>query len=214
MKYAVLAVALVLSANARADGIDGWGRISIGGGFRWIPNWWFHDRARAAGTPVVGGIDGGPQVTTSFGYGVTKYFELSIELLGGQQSFSVQRGDLVDPHSAFMGAALIGARLVGSDVFFTGLMPYLSVQAGPLFSSLNSDTVSNREKLTVAYSVSGGFNVRFTRTIGAGLEVRYIQARAYVPDISGFNVGGVLVSAQFTIFFPPSLKQELDVPGF
>lgn len=213
MKRWLLCVALVSSA-AMAEGVDGWGRISIGGGYRWVPNWWFIDRAAAAGTPVVPGISGGPQATASFGYGVAANLELSIDLLGGFESFalSLPDGNRDEYVSAVYGAQ-VGGRLVGSNVFFKGLMPYLTVQAGPLLSNISGGTPQT-ERVLFAFSAGGGLTYRFADRYGISLEARYMNARSAVTPISGINVGGVWFSAMFTIFFPPAIKRDLDVPGF
>lgn len=214
MKRPVVLALALLPLLAQAGGIDGVGRVSLGPGFRWIPNWYFHDRAREQGTPIAPGPEGGPDLAFSFGYGVTRIFEVTIDLLGGWQPFTVQQptGDVA--YNAWMGSGLLGLRVVGSDVLFRGFMPYLCVQAGPLFSSIQSDHLSEpAERLALGASAGAGFDYRFGN-LGLGLDVRYLYSRAIVPGISGMNVGGVLFGLHFTIFVPASAKQELDVPGF
>lgn len=206
--------AVLLSSSAFADGVDGWGRVSVGGGFRWVPNWWFFDHAAQAGTPKLEGINGGPQATASFGYGVSRVLELSIDLLGSFETFSLSRPDGGrDDYTSAMYGAQLGGRLVGTDVFFKGFMPYLQVQAGPLLSNISVKSQQIPEKVLLAISASGGINYRFSEKYGLGVEVRYVYARSNTP-ISGINVGGVLFSGMFTFYFPPVAKRDLDVPGF
>lgn len=210
----LLLVAMLLASPAFADGIEGWGHVSVGGGFRWVPNWWFFDHAAAAGTPVIPGITGGPQATASFGYGVTRLFELSIDLLGSFETFSLALPDgNRDEYTSSVYGAQLGGRLQGVDVFFKGFMPYLQVQAGPLLSNISVKSQTIPEKVVLAFSVSGGITYRFSEKYGLGVEVRYLNARSNTP-ISGINVGGVLFSAMFTFYFPPEPKRDLDVPGF
>lgn len=214
MRQLLLAVVLVSSA-ALGEGIDGMGRISLGGGFRWVPNWWFIEKAAEYGTPVIPGINGGPQLTASFGYGVSSVLELSIDLLGSYETFTLQLpdGQRAEYTSSMYGAAL-GGRLAGRDVFFQGFMPYLALQAGPLLSNISRKADPIPERVLFAFFASAGATYRFSDRYGITLEARYVLARNSVPPISGINVGGVLFSAMFTIFFPPAPKRDLDVPGF
>lgn len=214
MKRLWLCVMLLSSSAAFADGIDGWGRVSVGGGFRWVPNWWFIEHAAAAGTPVIPGPSGGPEATASFGFGVSRVIELSIDLLGSFETFSLALPDGgKDEYTSAIYGAQLGGRLMGTDVFFKGFMPYLQLQAGPLLSNISVKSAQIPEKVLLALSASGGFNYRFSDKYGVGIDVRYIYARANTP-ISGINVGGVCFSAMFTFYFPPAPKRDLDVPGF
>lgn len=213
-RFALLLAALVATA-APADGLDGMGHVSIGGGFRWVPNWWFQGKAAAFGTPVIAGIDGGPQGTASFGLGVTSVLAVSINLLFGYQGFALLRPDGGrDEYSSMTAGALIGGRLGGSDVLFKGFMPYLELQAGPVLSVLGGPREAIPEKAILGLSAAGGATYRFARSYGITLEVRYLHARNSVPEISGINVGGVWFTAMFTIIFPPSLKRDLETPTF
>ncbi|MDP1828343.1 MAG: hypothetical protein Q8L48_34055 [Archangium sp.] len=206
---------LLLSSTALADGIDGWGRISVGGGFRWIPNWYFIDRAAQAGTPVLPGLSGGPQLTASFGYGVSSALELSIDLFGGFETINLALPDgQKQEYTSGAYGVLLGGRFTGNNVFFKGFMPYLAVQAGPLLSAITSRVNSQPERVLLAFSASAGATWRFADRYGISLEARYINSRSVLSPISGINVGGVAFSALFTIFFPPPPKRDLDVPGF
>ena len=215
MRKWLWAVVLLLSSTAMAEGIDGWGRISIGGGFRWVPNWWFADHAAALGTPVIPGLPGGPGANASFGYGVNANFELSIDILGSYQTFALALPDgTQDEYTSAAYGAQLGGRFVGSNVFVQGLMPYLTVQAGPWVSNISSRINPVPERLLFAFSAGGGLTYRFMDRYGITLEAKYMNARSAVTGISGINVGGVWFNAMFTIFFPPTPKRDLDVPGF
>jgi hypothetical protein len=209
-----LLTALALACAAGAEGVNGAGRVSVGGGFRWVPNWWFKDRAAALGLSVAPGLDGGAQGTASFGYGVTSLFELSVDLILGYHSLALSYSDHDEPVNSLSAGALLGPRLVGTDVLFKGLMPWLGVQVGPLLSNIATRVVMVPEKVVLALSASAGLNWKVSDRYGVGLEARYVMARNNLPDIAGINVGGVWFSATFTLFFPPQLKRDLDVPGF
>lgn len=215
MRRLWLLLLMLSSSAAFADGIDGAGRVSLGGGFRWVPNWWFADHAAAAGTPVIPGLSGGPELTASFGYGVTANLEFSIDLLGGYENIALALPDgQRDEYTSAVYGAQVGGRFVGNNVFFKGLMPYAGLQAGPLLSSISSRVNPQPERVLFAFSALGGLTYRFAERYGLTLEARYINARAALWPISGINVGGVAFSAMFTIFFPPAVKRDLDVPGF
>jgi hypothetical protein len=214
MRQLLLGV-LLLSQAAFAEGIDGWGRISAGGGFRWVPNWYFIGKAADAGTPVVPGISGGPELTASFGYGVSSALELSIDLVGGFETITLARQDgQQEEYISQIYGIQLGGRLTGSNVFFKGFMPYLSVQAGPLLSAITGTVNPQTERLLLAISAAVGATYRFTDRYGLSLEARYINSRSVLSPISGINVGGVAFSVLFTVFFPPPPKRDLDVPGF
>jgi len=215
MKQWVLVCALLLGSAGWAQGIDGVGRISVGGGFRWVPNWWFQSHAADLGTPVIPTVDGGGAGFASFGLGVTTSLEVSIDLLFGYHEFALRAVDGgTRPFSSLTAGAVIGGRLVGTDVFWKGFSPYLSAQAGPMLSALSARDAKIPEKVTVGFVGGGGFTQKIMDRYGVGLDVRYVYARNAVPDISGINVGGVMFSVHFTVFFPPALKRDLDVPGF
>lgn len=198
-----------------ATGVDGWGRVSVGGGFRWVPNWWFAERAQQAGTPLVPGLSGGPQGTVSFGFGATDLLEVSIDALVGYESFALQLPDGTrEIYTSVAYGALLGGRLVGTDIPAKGLAPYLAVQAGPLVSNIGARSNPVPERLLLAFSVAGGLAWRLSDRYGVALEARYLYGRSAIPGISGINVGGVWFSAMLVIFFPPAPKRDLDVPGF
>lgn len=213
MKRWWLCLLLVCSTPALAEGIDGMGRIAVGGGFRWVPNWWFETRAAQAGTPVIPGVNGGPQVMASFGYGVSSMFELAIDLLGSFELINLQLPDgQRDEYTSAAYGAVIGGRFVPN--VSKVLLPYLSVQLGPLLSNIANRANPQEEKLLLSLSAGGGLTWRITDRYGVSLDVRYVYARAAIWPISGINVGGVWFGLSFNIFFPSAPKRDLDVPGF
>lgn len=215
MKRVVLLVAVVLAGAAHAGGIDGVGRISIGGGLRWIPNWWFLEHAEAAGYPAIDHVPLGGHGVASFGYGVSSWLEISIDVFGGYQAFALQGMDGGRrEYSSFTGAAFLGGRLVARDIFGKGFSPWLSAQAGGLLNTLSGPDIEIPERLMPSFAVGGGFDVRFTERYGLSIDARYLHGRSYVPPISGINVGGMWFTVSFVIFFPAEAKRDLAVPGF
>ncbi len=216
MRTVVLVCGLLLAGTAQAgNGIDGWGRISVGGGVRWVPNWWFVDHAAMAGTPVVEQMPVGPQGVLSFGYGVSQWLEVSVDVFGGWEAFALQGLDGQKlSYSSFTGAAMLGGRLVGRDLFGKGVSPWLSVQGGGLFTAVSGPNIEITERLLPSFAAGGGVDVRFADRYGVSFDVRYLHGRSYVPPVSGINVGGVWFTVSFVIYFPPEPKQDLAVPGF
>jgi len=213
MKRWAVAVALLASSFAFAEGVDGVGRIAIGGGFRWVPNWHFTQKAADAGRPVVQTLNGGPQLTASFGYGINSMFELSIDLLGSFETITLQpaEGPAEEYTSAVYGAQA-GGRFY--PLLSKTLQPFLTVQAGPLLSNIANTANPQQERVLLALSAGGGLTWRITDRYGLTLDVRYMYARSAIWPISGINVGGVWFGLSFNIFFPPAPKRDLDVPGF
>lgn len=194
------------------ESIDGWGRVSVVGGYRWTPNWYFNGRAADLGYPVTEPSIGGPALTASFGYGAASFLELSIDGFLAWERFTL---DGLQPFNSFSYGGGIGGRLAQRDVFFRGFTPWVALEVGPLLAIVQSPSLpTNSERALGALFVAGGFHLTLSGHWALTFEVRYIYARAVVPEIAGINVGGVVFSLGVTSFFPPSTKRELDVPGF
>lgn len=208
-----VAVALLLlgAGGAQASGVDGLGRISLGGGWRWVPNWHFASRAEAAGRPLEAVSAGGPQGTASFSLGVNSWIEIAVDLFLGYEAFRLTPGE---QFSSVSYGGMIGARFVAADALFKGFMPYLSLSAGPMLSSVGSPQTLPNEQLLGALAAGGGATWRFAERYGVSLDARWIYGRVFVPGIAGINVGGAWFTASFCIFIPASPKRDLDVPGF
>ncbi len=214
MKRLLLCGALLTAFGAQAGSIDGAGRISIGGGVRWIPNWFFVEKALEQDYTVVENLQLGPSGVASFGYGVTAWLELAIDLVASWEGTRLTKPGGEDMFlSSFMAAGLLGFRVVGKDLVGR-FSPWATVQGGGLFSSLNAPGVDNAENMQPTFAAGGGFDIQFSTSIGLSLDVRYIYGRSFVPGISGINVGGVLATLSVVIFFPAEPKRELAVPGF
>lgn len=214
MKKAVLLCAFLLAGSAFAGGVENAGRISVGGGVRWVPNWFLAGKAVEANTPLVDHLQFGPSLNASFGYGVMSWLELSIDFFGGWEALAIQNADgSIGRFNSFMGAGAIGARLVGKRLWGP-VSPWLSVQGGGLFSSLSGPGVEHQEKFQPSVFAGGGIDINVNNSYGLSLDVRYLYGRNMFPGISSFNAGGVMVTLSFVIFFAPDEKRELQVPGF
>jgi hypothetical protein len=190
--------------------VEGWGRIELLGGYRWVPNWYFFERAAALGRPVVKASLGGPQAGLGFGYGASDWLEIAIDLFGAVDWFELPQAS----YAAITYGGLLGPRLVGSDVLFRGFNPYLGVEAGPTFVLLQSSAVTTPERLLIGLAVVGGFHWRIADRWSIAFDVRWLWARGAVAEVASFNAGGVLVSAGLSYLFPPAPHRDLEVPGF
>lgn len=210
---ALLLALLAPSALAQAgvQSIDGWGRITVLGGYRWVPNWYFAGRAAAAGTPISRPSLGGPALVASFGYGATDWLELSVDLFGSYDSFELQG---FAPFAAYTYGAVVGPRLSRANVLFRGFTPYLGVEAGATFSFITSVGLTVPEQLLPGVSAVGGFHWKVADRWAIAFDVRWVYARSFIPGVSGVNVGGVIFSLGVTWLFPPRPRAELEVPGF
>lgn len=217
----VLVLCVSLSATEAWAGpgtsTDGVGRISIGGGLRWTMNDWFNLKATEAGLPPVSGGDEfvtaplGFQGMASFGYGAFDWFEICVDVFAGYESFKL---DGWAPFASVSYGATIGVRATRYDFPVQGLAPYLGVGSGPLLTTVTSQSAPGTERVLQTWSFNGGAAYKLTDRIGLFVDVRYLLGRAFVADIAGRNIGGVFLSAGVSIFFPPSPKRDLDVPGF
>jgi hypothetical protein len=207
-----LAIALLAPAALAQASIEGVGRITVVAGYRWVPNWYFAERAAAANVPFERPSVGGPAATVSFGYGATSVIELAVDGFFAWERFTLAG---LRPFDSFVYGGALGPRFTRGDVFFKGFMPYVSVQGGPLFASVQSPSLAaNPERALGALFVAGGFNLRIAERWAITFDVRWVYARSVVPEISGLNVGGVVFSLGLTTFFPATPPGPLDVPGF
>jgi len=207
----LLGASPALAQSWERSSAEGWGRISVVGGYRWVPNWYLFERAAALEARVLKASQGGPQAQVGFGYGVTDYLELAVDLFAAPDWFELSG---MGPFTAISYGALIGPRLTSSNVLFRGLSPYLGAEAGPTFILLQSSTHGAPEKLAMGLAVVGGLHWRFQDRWAVTLDVRWLLARANVPEVSGFNGGGVLFSIGVSHFLPPTPQRDLEVPGF
>lgn len=211
MRAGLVALALLCAGDALAGGsVDGRGRVSVYGGYRWVPNGYFEARAREVGMPVLQPSPGGVQAAASFAYGVHANIEVAIDALVAWERFEVQG---LDPFDAWVYGGVVGPRFTTLDLLVDGFCPYAGVQYGPLLSSLRSGPAA-REKLMGAFSVNGGFDWRLTTTLALSLDVRWVLARHFIDPIGGANVGGLWASVGVTFFFAAERERDLAVPGF
>jgi len=190
---------------------EGAGRITVLAGYRWAPNWYLFDRAKAIGAESIKATEGGPALQIGFGFMATDWLDVAVDLFGGPDWFTL--GGL-GSFTAVTYGGLIGARLTGANVFFRGLSPYLGVEGGPTFAFVQSSSVEVPERLVFGFATVGGFHWRFSDTWALTFDARWLLARGFVTGVSGFNAGGVLVSIGVSYLFAPAPQRDLVAPGF
>lgn len=197
-----LGLALALGPGRAVAGdygsIEGLGRITVGGGIRWVPNDHFRKGVANEGHPVEMWWPVGPQAFASFGYGVLSFLEVSIDLVGAGERYKLL--DMPESASVTYGA-LAGLRLMKADLFFEGFTPFAGVLLGPIFGHLSRDDGLVEERVVTGFSAVAGVAFRFTHLIGLWVEYRFLLARGVAPELStGINVGGSWWGVGFTIY--------------
>ncbi len=212
MRGAVLAVVLMsASAFSASRTLDNTGRITVMAGYRYTPNGYFIDKAKAAASDYSlvgpGGLYGG----ASFGYGAFEWCELLIDAFVAWEQFKLQGHQ--EPFTSFSYGALLGVRITRNDFPIEGVVPHLGLQVGPVLSIVSSSTEPGTEKVQNGYMFSAGFTWRFADRFGLTFDVRYLMARHFVADIAGMSVGGLMFSLGFTTYFipPPKTENELQL---
>jgi hypothetical protein len=176
------------------------------GGARWVPNWYFEDKLKTAGTPLAArAFPGGASGVASFAYAPFSNFEFAIDLFVSNDQFEVT-GDA--KYTSILYGGLVVGKYTARNVLFQGFNPFLGIGGGPALGWLGKDGQLLDEKLTIATAVMGGFQIQFTNNLGITVDVRYMLARRWFPDVSGMNIGGVSAHVGFTYFFPIAPKSE------
>ena len=211
------AVLLLLAAGSAWAGLppssprEGSGRITLLGGYRWVPNWYLFSQAEAKGAKRVKAAQGGPAAQVGFGFMATDWLDVAVDLFAGSDAFELEG---LAPFTAVTYGGLLGARLTGADVIFRGLTLYLGVEGGPTLAFLQSPSVVVPERMMLGFSVVGGFHWRLSDTWAFTFDARWLVARGFVTGVSGFNAGGVLFAAGVSYLFAPAPQRDLEVPGF
>lgn len=195
-------------AQDDASSLEGVGRISIQGGWRYVANSTFYDRFYSQegnqGMERASTSHGGPMAVGSFAYGITELVEVGIDLFGYiEQPRLTGRPKLT---TAAYGA-LLGLRFrwwwdIGPD----GVVPFLGVLSGPLLATAAFEGTPAKETFTNAWGATAGATFRLNPSWGLSLEYRLLFARAAVgpPEqrLGTFNAGGSWISLGINYTFP------------
>lgn len=179
--------------------LEGEPRITVQGGWRMTVNDTFAKGAALLDHPQERPSNGGPQGSAIFGYGVTSFLEVAIDLFIGYEQFKLRDFDAI---SALAYGALIGVRLHKVDFGFRGFTPSIGIAVGPTLGLVSSNSFDSSETLGTAYAGTVGLAYRFNERWGMQLEYRFMIARAAVTDLPSISIGGNWLSAGVTFFFP------------
>lgn len=209
------AVLLALApASVRAQGLEGWGRVSLMGGWRYTPNAAFYGAAESHGFGAGGG-PGGPVALGTFAYSATNLFEVSIDLFAGGERLSFPN---VPAYTLLTYGAHLGARVhtlwsrVGP---FDRVVPYAGIVGGPTLVYTTGGPSSTTllpgggsgtplEVLTHGWAANVGVTARLRDSIAITLDVRYLLAFGLAPPVGVVNAGGLWAGIGLTWGFPPS----------
>ena len=198
-RFLFVAIAL-LPALGLAQGIEGEGRITLTGGWRYTSQGYFENSARNAGTPVTEASHGGPTGVASFGYGANDALEISIDLFGGTDQLGLQGEPTL--HMSEYGA-LFGARWF---LLLSGgkLRPWIGLLTGPTIVDVTGANLSQvSETIGNTYALSLGATWRLGPNWGASFDYHLMIVRGMVPGIGGISAGGNWFGLGFTYYFAP-----------
>lgn len=205
--------------------LDGVGRISIQGGYRFTSNEtfyksWYGQSDEFKALPRAREATGGPLVVGSFGYAINDLVELGIDLFatGGRLYVNAPEGE--QRLDTLCYGALVGLRFqtVLPEVGPYGLVPYAGILTGPTLVSSKRSGEALQEATTQAWMGSLGTTLRLSPRWGVTAEYRlaFLRGPVGLPDAQGkrarsFSNGGSWFSFGVTYSFPPEPTRPL--PG-
>ena len=207
--------------------LDGVGRISIQGGYRYTSNNTFYNRwygqvAFAELDPKLSRAreaSGGPLAVGSFAYAISDLVELGIDLFvtGGRLYVNTPEGEQhIDTLS--YGAALgLRFQTVLPEVGPYGLVPFGGILTGPSLASSKRQGQTIQETTTQVWMGSVGATLRLSPRWGVTAEYRLAFIRGPVAPWnsetdkpSSFSNGGSWMSVGVTYSFPPEPTRPLS----
>lgn len=194
-------------AQGGAPSLEGEGRVSIQGGWRYVSNSTFYNGyySRNPGLERAPQSQGGPLVVGSFAYAITDLMEVGIDLFATAERMQLTN----QPRLTILNyGALLGLRFQGwLDLGPEGTAPFLGLLTGPMLASATFQGQPVRETLSQAWAGTAGATLRLTPRWGLTLEYRLVFARGAVgkPEerFGSFNAGGSWLSVGVNYTFPP-----------
>jgi hypothetical protein len=193
----------LLSLCARAESLEGAGRIAVLPGWRYTPNDTFEASAAAAGHPLTGRSPGGLQLTGVFAYAPTASIEVAIDLFAG---WEVLRLEGTDPVTSVTYGALAGFRAFA--LWNDRWVPCAGLALGPVLVYTSGGPATRAtERLVTGYAAVGGMAYRIDPGLSVSGEVRWLLARGTVSEVGGVNGGGLWVGVGLTWWIPPDASR-------
>jgi hypothetical protein len=210
--------AFTASAQEGAPALEGVGRISIQGGWRYAANTTFYDHYYALqgneGLARAGATRGGPLAVGTFAYGISDLVEIGIDLFAHEQQIQLTG----QPQLRTVGyGALLGLRFrTWLDIGPEGVVPFLGLLTGPMLAAAAFDGQALRETYSQAWGGTVGATFRLNPTWGISAEFRQVFARGAVgrPDqnLGSFNAGGSWFSVGVNYTFPKDSGPSSKIP--
>ncbi len=204
----LLLAAAPLPASAQSS-LDGVGRISIQAGWRRTTNETFLNRYSAQpeqqGVPRAAGSPGGPLVAFTFGYSVTEYLELGVDLFATAERLNLTGSPQL---TTLTYGALVGLRLqtLFEGVGPQGLLPWVGLLSGPTLVLSTFEGGTGTEGVAQAWGASVGASLRLSPRWAATVELRQVLVRGPVEGLGSVNGGGTWLGlgASYSLDAEPS----------
>jgi hypothetical protein len=190
----LLATPAAAQYESESASLDGVGRITVQGGWRYTSNTTFrtgyYARPENQGLEQAAASPGGPLVAFTFGYAVNEYVELGVDLFATGERLELTGAPTL---TTLTYGALVGLRLqtLLEGVGPHGLVPWVGLLSGPtlVLSTFQGDP--GTEGVKQAWGASVGASLRLSPRWAATLEARGVLVRGPVQDLGSVNGGGV-----------------------
>ncbi len=210
--------ALTASAQDGAPSLEGVGRISIQGGWRYAANTTFYDHfyslPESQGLVRASPSRGGPLAVGSFAYGISDLVEIGIDLFAHGQRLQLTG----QPQLTTVGyGAMVGLRFRSwLDIGPDGMVPFLGLLTGPMLAAAAFEGQPIRETFSQAWAGTVGATFRLNPTWGISAEFRQVFARGAVGRIDqnfgSFNAGGSWLTVGVNYTFPKDFGPASRAP--
>jgi hypothetical protein len=204
--------------------LDGVGRISIQGGYRFTSNETFYkswySRDLNKDLPRAREASGGPLAVGTFAYAINDLVELGIDLFvtGGRLYVNSPEGEQTIDTLSYGAAVGLRFQTVLPEVGPYGLLPFAGISTGPSLASSKRRGETVQETTTQIWMGSLGATLRLSPRWGVTAEYRLAFLRGPVGPkddkdarIGSFSNGGSWFAVGVTYSFPAEPTRPL--PG-
>jgi opacity protein-like surface antigen len=199
LRALVVGAALLASQQARAQSVEGTGRVAVHPGWRYTPNETFRASAADVGHPLTRRSPGGPQITGTFAYAASASIEAAIDLFAGYERLRLDGTEAV---TSVTYGALVGFRAFAN--LGDRLVPNAGLGLGPVLVYTSGGPVGGpAERLVTGYAALAGISYRLTDSVAVSADARWLLARGTVSEIGGVNGGGAWAGIGVTWLIPP-----------
>jgi len=207
---------LLLAAPSAAEPVPlvGVGRVAPSVGWRHSSNGTFYDNYYSqpgrAGTRREPSSPGGPVLAITFGYGVTSYFELGVDLFATAERLRLTGEPQLT--TATYGALVAGRfQTLIESVGPAGLVPSLGLLTGPTLVLTQVPGGTPNEVFTQAWGAAAGVRLPLDTTWSVGLEYRFLFVRGNAGTLGSVNGGGQWLTLGLSYAFPPEPEHSFGL---